>query len=488
MKCVSQQLMILTAGGVADMVRPLPRSFPPGPTHDIALEMARDPLLCFQSLKNSYGSTVGFKLATRPAVLVTSPKLVKEVLVGQSKTFVKAGTAFFPGSSLTGNGLLVSDGQVWLRQRRLANPAFRKSVVDCYAQVMVDLTSKFLERTWHHRRCTRDVYADFNRLTLEIVATTLFGGYKGSHTFDEIGQAITTAFKMFEKRGTSIFSVPEWFPTPDNLEYKSAIKKLDNVVYAVIKERRALLLAQESEGLERSSMESGSGLFQDLLMHLLQGKDDDSCLGMSDVLLRDELMTLLVAGQETSAILLAWCMHMLALHPHLQEKVYMEVKDVTGNKEPSHADIRQLRLTEAFVLETMRLMPPAYIVGRCADHSTTLGRWEIPKGTTVLVGIYLLHRDPLYWSEPLRFDPSRWLKVERASRLTEMDTYWPFGGGPRTCIGMGFAMMEACLLLSTILLRYKVSLPQHGSSRIKPKARITLRPEDKVELELMMRL
>lgn len=458
---------------VQQALQPLPPGFPPGPEGDVALELAQSPLQCLESLKARYGSLVGFKLASRPIILVSSPVFAREVFVTQSSTFIKAGTAFFPGSSLAGNGLLVSDGDVWKRQRRLSNPAFRKAAIQTYAEAMVNITEKMVEKNWLSGG-VRDVYADFNELTMEIVASALFGADERSEGMAQVGAAITQAFQFFTRRATSMFIVPEWVPTFDNLQYNSAVTGLNKVVFRLIDERRRQL-AGSSDSVKK----------KDLLTRLLQATDEDGS-GMDDQSLRDELMTLLVAGQETSAILLTWALLMFALHPHTQELVFQEVSEVLDGQPPRQSNVSKLRYLESFIWETLRLMPPAYVVGRCACHPTEVGGYHVPEGTTMLVSPYLLHRDPAFWPRASEFDPSRWMPGGDAKEHMENDSFWPYGGGPRNCIGMGFAMMEVSLVLAIISSRFRVSLPS-GTPIPSPKALITLRPENQVNLRLTPR-
>lgn len=262
-------------------VQPLPSCFPPGPNGDVALDFARDPLECLASLKSRYGSLVGFKLASRPIVLVSSPNFSREVFVTQSSTFIKAGTAFFPGSSLAGNGLLVSDGDIWKRQRRLSNPAFRRAAIQTYAEAMVNITEKMVDKVWRTGG-VRDVYADFNELTMEIVASALFGASEASEEMAQVGPAITQAFQFFTRRATSMFIVPEWVPTFDNIQYNNAVTDLNKVVFRLINERR------------RQLANSSAPPRKDLLTRLLHVTDEDGS-GMDNQSLRDELMTFLVA-------------------------------------------------------------------------------------------------------------------------------------------------------------------------------------------------
>jgi len=336
----------------------------------------------------------------------------------------------------------------------------------------VKISEKMVEQQWRTGG-VRDVYADFNELTVEIVASALFGAAEGSDDMAQVGPAITQAFQFFTRRATSMFIVPEWVPTFDNIQYNSAVTGLNKVVYRLIDERR------------RQLDSSSAPQKKDLLTRLLLATDEDGS-GMDDQSLRDELMTLLVAGQETSAILLTWALLMFALHPHTQELVFQEINEVLDGQPPEQSDVAKLRYLEAFIWETLRLMPPAYVVGRCACHPTELGGYNVPQGTTVLVSPYLLHRDPAFWPRASEFDPSRWMPGGDATPHMENDSFWPYGGGPRNCIGMGFAMMEVSLVLAVIASRFRVSLPP-GEAVPPPKAMITLRPESEVNLRLTPR-
>ncbi|KAL3682184.1 hypothetical protein R1sor_000206 [Riccia sorocarpa] len=346
-------------------------------------------------------------------------------------------------------------------------------------QAMVSRTVELVEGKWSNGGVF-DVYGDLNELTTLIVASSLFGGTRtGAEDIAKVGPAITAAFEYFARRATSMFigsvanddAVPEWVPTPDNVLYLSSVETLDRIVYDIIAQRRKAL----SSGLQQNTSA------KDLLTRLLESVDlqatDEDGSSMDDRSLRDELMTFLVAGQETSAIQLTWSLVMLALNPRVQSAIFTECTHVLGSKLPTYDDVPKLRYLEAFIWESMRLQPPAYIVGRCASEDTTLGDFDINAGTTVLVSPYLLHRDPQYWSRARKFEPERWLPGGDARTHMENDSYWPFGGGPRSCIGMGFAMMEVALVLAITVSRFEIGLPA-GASVPKPQAMITLRPEN----------
>lgn len=518
---------------ISRSLEPPPPNFPPGPDGDAAVELGADPLAFIVKAQASHGDVVGLRLAGERCVLVSDAEAAKDVLITRSSSFVKEGTAFFPGSSLAGEGLLVSDGDVWARQRRLSNPAFRSAAVNAYADAMASAGAALLAKQWSSRSL-RDVYADFNDLTLAIVADALFGADVRGEDARAINGAIRDAFAYFAKRASVGFVVPEWVPTPDNLAYNGAVAKLDEAVYALIARRRAKRTGADGDvrvaaAKEESAKEgeanpptprvrwddaakdwvlteaSPSARFSeetdatptrapDLLDRLLDAVDEEGDgAGMDDVSLRDELMTLMVAGQETSAILLSWVCAFLAQHPEVAARCAAEAEAVIGpdplSDLPTAESYAQLKYCEAVVYEAMRLAPPAYMVGRCCAEDVHVAGYDLPKGTTVLVAPYLLHRDARWWSRPLEFDPDRW----RSEALSEYPlkgmgpngAYVPFGAGPRVCIGTGFAMMEATLLLATVARGVELRL-KPGAAPPKPRALITLRPEP-FELDVVPR-
>jgi cytochrome P450 len=483
---------------------PPPQGFPPGPAGDAAVELGADPLAFIVKTQRDHGDVVGLSLAGERVVLVSDPTVAADVMIDRAELFVKEGTAFFPGSSLAGEGLLVSDGDSWARQRRLSNPAFRKAAVETYANAMASAGLELLQNEWA-ARSVRDVYEDFNDLTLRIVAEALFGADMRGTRAREINDAIKEAFEFFGKRSATGMIVPEWVPIPDNFAYNAAVTRLDKAVYSLIRERRE----RRVDGVDVLQTDR-----LDLLDRLLDAVDDGEGGdggGMDDVSLRDELMTLMVAGQETSAILLSWCCVNVASNPSCAVKLAEEANTVVGSNPlrdlPNASHYPRLKYAEAAVLETMRLQPPAYMVGRCCAEDVFLsgGKYSLPKGTTVLIAPYLLHNDARYWDAPGEFRPERWLTPggvpkKRAevggdeeslgdeSELEPMakgalkgmgpgGVYVPFGAGPRVCIGTGFAMMESTLLLAMVARAVDVRL-RPGAPPPKPRALITLRPEN----------
>ncbi|CAG9461287.1 unnamed protein product [Pedinophyceae sp. YPF-701] len=474
-----------------------PVGFPAGPSGDVGLSLVRDPLAFLENMQREHGDVVGMALAGARVVLVSSPLAARHVMVDAASSFQKEGTAFFPGSSLAGEGLLVSDGEVWRRQRRLSNPAFREAAVQGYVGAMTACMSDLLEGEWQDARGrARDVYADFNDLTLRVATRALFGEDATGPAAERINSAIALAFEYFGQRAATGFAIPEWVPTPGNSRYNAAVRDLDEAVYGIIAKRRAALDAAPS----------GAPQPNDLLTRLILARDDEDegGGGMDDRSLRDELMTLLVAGQETSAIVLGWTCHMLAQRPSLQNEVSRSVRRTLRGRQPGWGDLPDLWEVEALLLESMRLMPPAYLVGRCAAEDVQVQGHRIPQGTTVLISPYLMHRDARYWDRPGDFRPDRWYEFLRGpgrgrgqlgsmalmSNLGPNGAYLPFGAGPRNCIGTRFALVETTLLLATILQRTLLRPPTGLAALRRPAVEaqplITLRPGP-IWLEVLLR-
>ena len=432
---------------------------------------------------------MGLLLGTERIILVSDKSTAKAVMVDKSSSFQKEGTAFFPGSQLAGKGMLVIDGDLWKRQRRLSNPAFRQSAIENYSRAMVGSTNRLLSR-WQDGE-ERDVYADFNTLTLNVTLEAIFGQKdesQDSATTTSVVEAVERVFEYFTKMAGSTFVLPEWVPTPDNIDFSLQVAQLDEVIYRLIRQRRRELSSGEAAA---AAPGGGDGERRDLLQALLTAKDEETGLGMSDKSLRDELMTMLIAGQETSAILLGWAMALLAHHPEIQSLAAAEVDGIISSSSSPHiqaADIRRMPYIESVVLEALRLYPPAYMVGRCASEDVKLPDGiEVMKGTTILISPYLMQRDESYWGvDPDSFDPTRWRDWQQGpeykgamgfmSNLGPNGAYVPFGAGPRNCIGTGFALMEACLVIASIVQSFRVE-EVAGRDFPSPKALITLRPD-----------
>lgn len=425
-------------------------------------EFAEDRLGFLVENQRLYGDAVRFRLGPYRIVQVNHPDLIEEVLVTQNRSFHKH-FALRQTKTTLGNGLLTSEGEFWRRQRRLAQPAFHRDRIAGYAADMVRYTTRMLD-TWADGQ-TRDAQEDMMRLTLEIVAKTLFGAEIGVDAGDA-SASMDTLMQCFTARINSFLKLPEWVPTPVNLRLRRAIGQLESVMFGIIAERRA-------SGAEHD----------DLLSMLLHARDDDGSQ-MTDRQLRDEAMTLFMAGHETTANTLAWTFFLLATNTAVESRLHAELDLVLGGRVPSFDDLARLPFTGHVITETLRLYPTVWLVGREAIEPCRVCDIEVPKGTTVYMPEWVVHRDDRWYEEPLAFRPERW-EDGKAKSLPRY-AYFPFGGGPRVCIGNNFALMEATLLLATISSRYRLALVPEA--RVEPLPTMTLRPANGVPVILEKRI
>jgi len=437
-------------------------SRPPGPkggwVMGVMREFNRDQLSFIERAQREYGDVVWMRFLYVPAIFLYHPDDVEYVLVTNPKNFIKSMTLrsnFF--QRLVGNGLLTSQGEEWKRARRLSQPAFHRERVASYAQVMVDY-SRRLTSKWSEGE-NRDIHTDMMRLTLGIVVQCLFSA-DVSHDVDEVGATLKELIKPFASQATLKWILDNRLPTPAHLRFHRLAKKIDNVVYRIISERRA---TGKDEG--------------DLLSMLLAARDEDGSQ-MTDRQLRDEVMTLFLAGHETTALTLAWSWYLLGTNPEAERKFHAELDEVLGGRAPTAADLPRLKFTEQIAKESMRLYPPAYGLGREAIEECEIGGYRVPKGTQVFMFQWATQRDPRFYDEPLAFRPERWTEdfIEHLPKYA----YFPFGGGPRVCIGASFAMMEVILCLATIGQKFRLELdPDHPVS-IYPA--MSLRPRDGIKV------
>jgi cytochrome P450 len=398
-----------------------------------------------------HGDMVKLRFAHRHIYLICHPDFIEEVLVTHSKHFTKH-FALRLNPVILGNGLLTSEGDFWLRQRRLIQPVFNRSRIVGYASAMVEAAQRLLA-TWKPGE-RRDMHAEMMRVTLDIAAKTLFGAEVGDAA-ETIAHALEVAQENFLLRFNSIMPLPMWIPTPANRRMSRAVQQLDDVIYRIIRQRR--------------EQPSDRG---DLLSLLLHARDEDDGSAMTDKQLRDEAMTLFLAGHETTALTLSWAWYLLAHHPEAEQKLWAELDTVLARRTPTVEDWPKLKFTEMIALESMRLYPPAYLVGREAIVDCAIGGYAVPRGTTLLMPQWVVQRDPRFFDEPDAFRPERWGE-ERIKTLPKF-AYFPFGGGPRVCIGQQFAMMELVLILATIAQKFRFRMPPGAT--VAPLAFFTLRP------------
>ncbi len=384
--------------------------------------------------------------------ILNTPDLAHEVLVEKAASFHKHTLLKTVLEPAVGAGLFTNDGDSWRQQRRLAQPAFHSKRIAAYADVMVQFAHELAER-WHDQQ-TLDVEHEMAGVTMQIVSKTLFDAHVTQE--DTTGQAVATVLRLADQRFNRIFQIPDWLPTTENRLMKAAIQHLDALIQGFIDERRA---TGEDKG--------------DLLSMMIAATDDENGARMSDKQLRDEVMTVFGAGHETTAVTLTWAFYVLSQHPEVEAKLHQELDTVLGGRLPTFEDLPKLTYTEKVIKETMRLYPPAWSVTREPIVPVRLAdKYELKKGEPLMVNIYGIHRDERYFPDPLRFDPERWTP-ENEKKMHRYQ-YFPFGAGPRICIGNSFAMMEARLVLATLAQRFRLTLAPEQI--VAPKRVFTLRP------------
>lgn len=437
----------------------------------------RDPLGFMASVARQYGDMATYRMLTLHFYQLSHPDLVEQVLVKNAKQFRKS-SAIRRSKPLLGEGLLTSEGDFWLRQRRLAAPAFHRDRIIAYGEAMVHYAAKVSDE-WRDGE-ERDIMIEMSRITMSIVTRTLFGQEMESGEA-EISHNVEQVLREWIALTYRMPFTDSW-PLPGNLRFWRGIRELDRVIMKLIRQRR------EAEGagpLHVDATQDGAMQARvrgDLLSMLLQAQDEDGSR-MTDKQLRDEVMTLFGAGHETTAVALTWSLYLLAQHPEIEERIQAEVDQVLGDRHPTVDDLPGLRFTEQVVLETMRLYPPAWITGREALTEVEIGGVRIPQGSTVVMPQWVIHRDPRFFRDPERFDPDRW--ADGLEKRIPTFAYFPFGGGPRICIGKQFAQMEAVLVLATIARRFRMRPVQKGAVELEPL--ITLRPKHGMPMRIERR-
>jgi cytochrome P450 len=423
----------------------------------------RDPIGFLLNLVERYGDLVYFKLGPQPVFLLNNPDHIRDVLVTHNRNFMK-GEGLQRAKRLLGEGLLTSEGEFHLRQRRLAQPAFHRQRIAGYAATMVEYAARMRD-CWQAGE-TRDVAREMMRLTLGIAGKTLFDADVENEA-DEIGEALTTTFESFNRVTLPFIQWLDRLPLPSAKRFQKARSRLDATIYRIIHERRA-------SGADRG----------DLLSMLIQARDEEGDgSGMTDEQLRDEAMTIFLAGHETTANALTWAWYLLSQHPEIEARFHAEVDGALKGDLPSAEDFPRLQYTEMVFAESMRLYPPAWIIGRRALVDYQINGYAVPARSILVMSQYVTHHDPRYFPDPFRFDPERWRPEARESR--PKFSYYPFGGGPRLCIGESFAWMEGVLVMATLAQHFKPRLAPGRPVEIQPL--VTLRPKHGMRMILERR-
>ena len=432
------------------------------------LAFRRDPLTFFTNTARTYGDVARFWFGSQPVYLVSHPDSIEDVLVTSAKKFMK-GIALQRAKRLLGEGLLTSEGQLHLRQRRTIQPLFHKQQVQRFAEAMVRHAIRWRDSVTDG--ATIDVTAEMGGLTLAIVGDTLFSTNVQSDA-DEVRDALHDAVQSFAYAVLPHIELIEKLPIGPFVKVRKARARLDRIILRVIAERRA-----------------NPDVSHDLVSMLLNARDPDnpSAPGMSDEQIRDEAMTIFLAGHETTANAMSWTWHLLGTHRDAEAKLHQEIDRVLGGSAPTVNDVPKLEYARAVIAESMRLFSPAWTMGRRAIEPHMIGGYEIEKDALVLMSQWVVHRDPRWWSDPETFKPERWVADvgnrepgtgnRSGSRIPDPGSrpryaYFPFGGGNRVCIGESFAWTEAVLLLATIAQQWRFTPVTPPTA----EPRITLRP------------
>ncbi len=434
------------------------QGLPPGP-HGVPwfgsyFSVLADPLRLFSDGRDRFGDVVRYRFGPFRFFVVNDPDAIQHLFVKNHRNYTKSRS--YAGLRLVmGNGLVTSEGEFWRRQRKLSQPAFHRQRLAGLVDTMARCTEDMLD-DWDRRSSPEiDIHDQMMRLTLRIVGHSLFST-ELSHDAGEIGPAITIAMKRANRYAEAAVRLPLWLPTPLNLRFARARRLLDATIQRIIDERRA------------HGRDVG-----DVLSMLMAATDETGEDRMTDQQLRDEVMTLFLAGHETIATAMSWTWKLLSEHPEAAERLRDEARRVLGGRRATFDDLAKLEYTGRVVDESMRLYPPVWIFERAAIEDDEIAGYRVPARTIVGVCTWTLHRHPALWNDPQRFDPDRFLPERSADR--HKYAFLPFGAGPRICIGNNFALMEAKVLLATIAQRYALQVPHPESVGYDPG--VTLRPK-----------
>lgn len=418
-----------------------------------------DPIKLFEYLQRRFGSMAHYRIATSDVFVVQEPEFVREILITQADKFIKERTQQRM-KILLGNGLITSDGEFHRRQRRIVAPAFHRQRIQAYGAVMVERALAMREE-WQSGK-EIGALAEMMRVALQIVARTLLNT---DVTADvrQINDEVNAIMGLYH----FLVALPRaeaylHWPIPGLMRFRRARKRLDAVVNRIIAEHRA-------DGVDRG----------DLLSMLLRSRDDeDDRSGMTDEQVRDEVLTIFLAGYETVATALTWTWYLLAQNPEAEARMHEELDRVLAGRAPTIEDLPQLLYTEMVLAESMRLYPPAWAMGRQATEDIELGPYLLPAGSYVFFSQYMIQRNAEFWPEPLKFRPERFTPEAKAGRSKFV--YFPFGAGGRQCIGEGFAWMEGVLVLATLAQKWRLRLVPGQTIGLQPK--ITLRPKPEIRM------
>jgi len=457
---------------------------PPGPTGEPLLGNSRryadDPFGFMRACADAYGDIVRFDLGPMETYMLTNPDDIQRVLVDDAERYRKPE---FDSAmdDLLGDGLLTSDGDAWRRQRRLADPAFHVGRLRHLDGMMTDHAESMLAGWEAGDRI--DVQLEMARLTVRIIVNAMFGTDIDGDRVRAVQEHLEPLGARFEPDPRQVV-VPDWAPTRKNREFADAVDALEDVLDGIVADRRGSQhdpSIDPAAGPEPAGESSGTELPMDLLSVLLRARDRGE---QTDENLRDELMTMLLAGHDTTALTLTYTWYLLSEHPAVRERVHAEIDGVLGAdpRTPTADDVRELEFTGRVVDEAMRLYPPVYTMFRESEVDVKLGGYRVPAGSAIMLPQWVVHRSPRWYDDPGRFDPDRWRPERRGSR--PRFSFFPFGGGPRRCIGKQFALLEAKLILASVASRYELD---YVGPEMELRGSLTMHPRHPVPAEITRR-
>ena len=454
---------------------------PPGPKgvplFGSSRRYARDPFAFLTACGEAYGEVVRFDLGPVETFMLTDPAEIERVLATEDAKFRKPS---FIGAidDLLGHGLLMSDGEVWRRQRDLAQPAFAMRRIASLVEMMGARAGAMVSE-WEDGE-VRDVHDEMTRLTVKIVVEAMFGTEMGDERVRTLQESLEPLGRRFEPDPFR-FLVPDWAPTRENREFHAAVETLEGIIDDIVAERRGTEYdPSEDPGVDGDAAGGdGDGRPMDLLSILLRARDRGE---QTDEELRDEMVTMLLAGHDTTALALTYMWRLLSDHPDAEARLHAEV-DGLGDRRPTMADLRELTATERTVQESMRLYPPVYVLFREPRVDVRLGGYRVPAESAVMLPQWVVHRSPRYWDDPEAFDPDRFSPERSANR--PRFAYFPFGGGPRHCIGKQFSMAEAKVIAATVAREFRLRRVDDGPLEL--RGSLTMHPTEPVEMRIEAR-
>jgi cytochrome P450 len=427
-------------------------------------QFRRDSLKTFLNLTDRYGHIVCFKGLVTTYLLITHPKEVEHVLQTNQQIYYKS-RIYAEGKSSIGNGLLINDGDFWRQQRRLAQPAFHRRRIGEFAKIMTDSTEAMLVewQNFEQNGQAFNVVSEMKRLTLRVAGLTLFST-ELDNNMTVISRSLEIARAHFTRLMWHPIRTQVNIPTKKRREYLQSVRDIDEVIYQIINEHR----------------QKGESNQNNLLSMLIQAQDEETGESMSDRQLRDEMLTIFIAGHETTAVALSWTWYLLARHKDVAIKLYDELSRVLNGRTPTFEDLPKLKYTLMIIEEGLRLYPPIWIIGRRAIADDEIGGYKIKAGSEIIISPYITQRHSDFWENPEKFNPERFPPREPFAR--PRFAYFPFGGGARSCIGDNFALMEMQLIIATIAQKYRLCLSTDGM--IEPSGSITLHPRKEIMMHL----